>query len=136
VRELRGVVDREPGFHLAHFFLGLSYGYLGQVSEAEAELQAARLGPEVLQSHIAWVRLKNGNGQMVERILKNDLGGDGPLFLAAEAGRRDLAFQMLEDALERRLPVIFSLRADPRFDPLRADARFSDLIRRTEPESR
>jgi hypothetical protein len=44
----------------------------------------------------------------------------------------DKAFELLELAVERRLPVILSLRADPRFDTLRKDPRFPSLLKRTE----
>jgi tetratricopeptide (TPR) repeat protein len=134
VRELHGVIDREPGFHLAHYFLGLSYGYLGRISEAEAELQAAGLSREELRFHVAWVRARNGRKNMAENVLENGARGTGALFLAAQLGQFDRAFEILDDALERGLPLILSLRAEPRFDALRADARFSKLLARTEPE--
>jgi hypothetical protein len=69
---------------------------------------------------------------MAETLLTS--GGEEPeaVFVAALSGRLDQAFELLDKALEQRWPIILALRAEPRFDPLRADARFSDLLRRTE----
>jgi len=57
--------------------------------------------------------------------------GPGLVFAAAQTGRIDAAFTMLEESFERRSPVILSLRIDPRFDPLRSDPRFATLLART-----
>jgi hypothetical protein len=45
-------------------------------------------------------------------------------------GERDRAFEWLERAYEDRYPWLGWLNAEPRFDPLRNDARFTDLARR------
>ena len=45
-------------------------------------------------------------------------------------GERELAIQWLELALRDRGPDMGMLRADPRWDPLRSDPRFQDVLYR------
>ena len=48
----------------------------------------------------------------------------------AQLGEKDLAFEWLDKAIENRhYPVMF-LRVTPDIDPLRADPRFANLLRR------
>jgi hypothetical protein len=47
-----------------------------------------------------------------------------------ELGNRDQAFAYLEKVFDKRGFVIFTLNVEPRFDLLRSDARFEDLVRR------
>jgi Flp pilus assembly protein TadD len=46
-------------------------------------------------------------------------------------GRRDEAIQLLEDARQSRDARMILLKVDPKWDELRYDARFIDLMRRT-----
>jgi tetratricopeptide (TPR) repeat protein len=127
VRELQEVIDRDPGFGLAHFYLGLCYGYLGRPKEAEAEMHLARLGPGALADNIAWIRARNGDPGLAAKLV--DEGGD-ILFAATESGRLEKAFEILQKGLDHRSAIVLGLRAEPRFDPIRPDPRFSDLLRR------
>jgi tetratricopeptide (TPR) repeat protein len=45
-------------------------------------------------------------------------------------GENDRALELLELAFQERSPAMGKLKVDPRFDPLRHDARFIDLLRR------
>ncbi len=45
-------------------------------------------------------------------------------------GEKDKAFAWLEKAFENRAFGLADLKVDPRFDPLRGDPRFDDLLRR------
>jgi serine/threonine-protein kinase len=45
-------------------------------------------------------------------------------------GENDRALEMLELAFQERSMAMGKLKVDPRFDPLRQDARFTDLLRR------
>ena len=60
-------------------------------------------------------------------------GGVSPLSVAsyyALVGDADHAVRLLERALAAREPFILHIRADPSYDPIRADPRFVALIRR------
>jgi len=51
-------------------------------------------------------------------------------FVHVALGQPDLAFAWFEKALAERACGLVLLRVDPRADPLRADPRFADLLRR------
>ncbi len=48
----------------------------------------------------------------------------------AQLGEKDRAFEQLEKAFEQN-ETVSSLKEDPRWDPLRDDPRFPDMVRRT-----
>jgi len=45
-------------------------------------------------------------------------------------GQKDEAFRFLEAGYQERAALMVLLKTDPRFDPLRSDQRFQDLLRR------
>lgn len=45
-------------------------------------------------------------------------------------GEKDQAFQALDAAFQEHSTLLTYLRMDPRFDPLRSDPRFQELLRR------
>lgn len=56
-----------------------------------------------------------------------------PLFVAAihaSLGERDAAFEWIERAFSARTPTLSHIKADPRFEALRPDPRFTDLLQR------
>jgi len=56
-----------------------------------------------------------------------------PYFLAeiyTALGERDHAFQELEKAYDQRSSWLVWLKVEPKFDSLRSDPRFKDLLRR------
>ncbi|HUE84083.1 MAG TPA: tetratricopeptide repeat protein [Pyrinomonadaceae bacterium] len=50
--------------------------------------------------------------------------------LNADIGEKDKAFQWLDRAYDERSEFLVGVKADPRFDYLRSDARFTDLMQR------
>ena len=50
--------------------------------------------------------------------------------LSAPIGETEEAMTWLERAYEERDPLLINAKTDPRFDPLRSDPRFQDLLRR------
>jgi len=50
--------------------------------------------------------------------------------IRAGLGEPDKAFQQLEEAYQERSDWLTYLNIEPKLDPLRADPRFKDLVRR------
>jgi hypothetical protein len=68
-----------------------------------------------------------------QRIAKGPLAARALNHLAAfyaELGDKERAFALLERAYQERDPWLPMDLAAPRFDPLRSDPRFQDLLRR------
>jgi len=79
-------------------------------------------------------RLQDESQSWIE-LNKNaiDDGNVPPIDLAllySDRGRKDEAFPWLVKAYERRSHYMVFLAADPEWDPLRSDRRFTDLLRR------
>ena len=130
-QQLRTVIDGEPGFLLAHQYLGLCHAYTGNVEQAESEMRASGLTGIAFLRQSAWIRAINGDRRLADKLMRGQPHGPGLVFVAAQTGHIDAAFAMLEESFERNLPVILSLRIDPRFDALRSDPRFAVLLGRT-----
>ena len=59
-----------------------------------------------------------------------------PLSIAALhtlLGEKDEAFRWLDKAVEDRSPFLIALSADPQWDSIRSDPRFSEVVRRVRP---
>jgi hypothetical protein len=50
--------------------------------------------------------------------------------LCATVGQKDEAFEQLNKAYEARSDALIWIKVDPRYDNLRSDPRFSDLLKR------
>jgi serine/threonine protein kinase/Tfp pilus assembly protein PilF len=51
-------------------------------------------------------------------------------FLHASLGEKDKAFALMESAYQKRFYALWYLKVDPRYDKLRDDPRFADLLKR------
>lgn len=137
----REAMDFDPGFHVARFNLGRAYGQQGRhreaIAEFEAAVQAAGQDPAV-STALGYAYAAAGEIEKAEAIVARleklwweERGAPYPIAtIYAGMGRHDAAFQWLERAFEERDRMMGMLRVHPRLDPLRADARFDDLVRR------
>jgi hypothetical protein len=48
----------------------------------------------------------------------------------ARMGERDSALALLQEAFRKREPALYAIAAEPLFDPLRSDRRFTDILRK------
>jgi DNA-binding winged helix-turn-helix (wHTH) protein/tetratricopeptide (TPR) repeat protein len=137
-RQFRSVLDRERNYTLAHYYLGLTNGFLGRFEEALAHLDRSELHPGVLRTDRAWLSLLQGDRapaeavyqDLIEGVKRRDMAESAPILAAVMLGRMDEAFAAVEAALRDRAPEVFTLRCDPRLAPLRQDPRFRDVERR------
>jgi len=135
----------EPNYVEAHRWLGRAYECKGMYPQALAEIQkAVDLSRESGQSErylpsLAYIYARSGQTRKAQELL-NTLNRTSehtvrwPIDVAevyVVLGDRQMAFEWLEKAYaqhEDSLPAI--LKVSPRFDPVRSDPRFQELMHR------
>jgi serine/threonine protein kinase/TolB-like protein/Tfp pilus assembly protein PilF len=141
VDEYRRALELDPGFTSLHTALGTAYMMQGRHTDALAELEAAG-DPDDSPRKLAVLALAHAtSGQRdvatreLEALVAAADRGEfvSPVSVArvyAALGRSDGAFEWLERAYQARSDTLVWLRVDPRFDPIRSDPRFDDLVGR------
>lgn len=136
--ECRKVLDREPGFALAHYYLALSLGFLGQIEEAHRTLDRSGLMPGVVEVDHSWLRALQGDRRPAAAILEQrrqliqqgKIGGSAKLLLATILDRKDEAFEAIEAGMKERAPELLVLKVEPRLAALRDDPRYPEMLQR------
>jgi len=141
IRQCRKTIDMYPDYLIAHRRLGMSYGEKGMFEEAEAEFKKALAISEddsETMSAMAYAYAADGRIDDASKILErlNEIAKGtyvSPYSLARVhigLGQIDEAFECLEKTYQERHGILTYLKVEPIFDRLRADSRFSDLLRR------
>jgi DNA-binding winged helix-turn-helix (wHTH) protein/Tfp pilus assembly protein PilF len=146
-RDFQGAVEQswktlamEPRFAPAQNTLGLAYQQLGMMEEAIVELENARTcsgnHPSALAAFVHALAIagrKNEAGESLEQLKRvSSTRHVSPYWLSiayTALEEWDDAFESLSKAREERDAWLVWLNVEPRFDPLRNDARFTDLLR-------
>jgi len=137
---LREQVEMFPESAGPRLLLGDVYRQQGRYAEAVAEYRLAdglRGGDELeAKARLALVHAVAGDRAEALRLLEV-LRRDPPrrMFsdlaaIHAALGDEEQAFHSLEESFRRRHPSLRELKVDPRFDSLRDDARFAEMVRR------
>jgi eukaryotic-like serine/threonine-protein kinase len=141
VEQLRKTLEMDPNFIQTHHRLGLVYEQEGKYDEAIAEfrqvlnLSAGKpLGIAAL-AHAYALAGKRGEAQkelaeLLEMSKQRYVSPASIAIIYAALGNKDQAFAWAEKAVEGRDLTLVRLKVDPRFDSLRSDPRFADLVRR------
>ena len=139
VAEARRAVAAHPDFAFAHAWLGMALVMKGQVSDALPILKRARdLDNNVTTTHmLAIAQAAAGNRAEATRLAEALAAADnrytcayevGSVFLAL--GDTDKAFQWVRRGFDERCDCMVWLRSEPWMDPMRIDARYTDLVKR------
>jgi TolB-like protein/DNA-binding winged helix-turn-helix (wHTH) protein/Flp pilus assembly protein TadD len=137
----RHVMDMQRLFTPAWRVLGASLIQMGRAAEGVAELEAAAAIASTDPVLLAWLAHAKAIGGecgvaktillALERMRHERFVPAYHLALAhVGLGDADEAFRQLDVACEERDPALINLNRDPRFDPIRSDARFSVLLDR------
>jgi tetratricopeptide (TPR) repeat protein len=138
--QCRKTLDLEESFAFARYRLGMVYEQQGSYREALAELRQAAAHsnqhPTVLAG-LAHALAVSGDRKGAQQVLSRLMVLSGrlrvtPYELAVVyvgLGEKEQSFRWLDRAIDVA-NYINMLKVDPRLDPLRADPRFQNLVRR------
>jgi TolB-like protein/tetratricopeptide (TPR) repeat protein len=142
IEQLRQTLVMEPDFAAAHYFLAWAYEQKGIYEETVAHLQRALTvspgSPDTVGAlgHAHGVFKRKEQARMALEELhklseRRFVSAYDFAIIYVGLGETDQAFQWLERACEERsFSMLMSLKAEPRLDWLRSDARFQNLVRR------
>lgn len=141
IQQLRSTLQSDPKFPLAHLWLGRAYQQKGMFDEAIAEYRqtdAAWPGWVVTLAAIGNMQGIAGKKSDARDMLTtlNTLSQReyvtpyGIALVYSSLGEKDQAFTWLDKAVQDRAHWLVWLRLDPRWDAIRPDPRFKDLVRR------
>lgn len=118
--------------------LGWAYVYKGLYEEGLEEIKRSYGENPDLSPEVAYVYAVSGNQAKARQILKRllNLSKQTPIqphhfaLIYAGLGMQEEALLWLEQAYQQHSRMMVWLKVDPRFDRLRSDPRFQDLMRR------
>ncbi|MFI5197477.1 MAG: protein kinase [Thermoanaerobaculia bacterium] len=138
--ELRKALEMNPQFPLAHLFLGRVYQAKRLYEQAIAEYQATGPLKEWVPTvaGIGYVYGIQGKRREALQVLSSLEARSKKEYVTAYAvalvhaalGDKDRAFAWLDKGVEERTHWLVWLKQDPRWEPIRSDPRFAEVVRR------
>ena len=131
----------EPNYGLTHWYLGMAYEQKANYQQALLELQKAKdlLRENVgVEADIGYAYAVSGSKLKAQKVIDEFEELSGQRYVSSYhnaliytgLGEKDRAFESLEKAYEERSDLLVYLNVEPRLDSLRADPRFTGLLRR------
>jgi TolB-like protein/Tfp pilus assembly protein PilF len=137
---LQSVIDLDPNFWLAHLFIARNFLSKGMHEQALASAIKAKeitRGNAEATGTVGYILAKMGHtGEAKEMLADLEARKDKPFlsYSAAQVhlglGDKQKAFEVLERAFEQREPLMVFLKVEPKWNELRSEPRFIDLIKR------
>jgi tetratricopeptide (TPR) repeat protein len=141
LRSVRLALEMNPKYAPGYFWLGRIYTSEGRYADAETALQ--NIGPlrtwTPAMAAQGYLDAKSGRTQAAKDVLAefNQLQRQGRYasgyaiaVIYAGLGDREQVFSYLDKAYQERSHWLVWLKRDPRWDDVRSDARFRDLVRK------
>jgi tetratricopeptide (TPR) repeat protein len=138
--QLRRVLELDPDFVSARNWLSDTLLEKGLYPEAEAELEKTKSSKEerIYVRQTAYLYARMGRRAEAEKALAHslqlsrgkDVSSGAVALVYAALGEKDKAFYWLEKSYTLKSSFMTTLKFWSVFDPLRADPRFVDLVRR------
>ena len=141
ISHLRSVLQTSPKFPLAHLWLGRTYEQKGMYPEAIAEFEQAGTAlkdwPVIIaaagHAYGRWGHKSDATAalrRMNELTREEYVTPYGIALIFAGMNDKENAIQWLQNAYEDRSHWLVWLNLDPRFDNVRSDPRFQELLQR------
>ncbi len=140
IQTARGVIEIDPQYAAVHLRLGALYYLAGKSEEAIKEVERVASDPDAGPISLAdqgYIYAATGRRADAVKVLEalQALSRDRYVdyvrlaLIHTGLGEKDQALGLLEKALERRDVGMLVIKPDPRFDPLRGEARFKAILR-------
>ena len=140
IEQCNRTVGLDPAFYGAYWAKGLALGALSRhaesVSALEKGLALAPDSPRLLgaigHAYGIWGRKDDAAsvlGRLGDLAAKRYVSPFDFALVYAGLSDRDACFEWLRSAYESRSYELVSMKVDPRFDDIRADSRYTDLLR-------
>jgi len=141
IEECKKVLEMEPNFGGALNILGMVYRERGMYEDAIQAFQKARTfdeGNTWVTAELGHAYAVSGNKSEAQKVLdeleqlskRSYVPPDNIALVYLGLGERNLTFEYLEKAYEDRSVGLPWLKADPIFDNLRSDPRFTALLKK------
>jgi tetratricopeptide (TPR) repeat protein len=139
IEQLQKTLEMDPNFFHARFHLGQVYVQKGMYAEAIAELnKAVELSKDHALAALGYAYATAGQRGEARRVLaelqelskRRYVSTVDVAVIHAGLGEKDQAFAWLEKAYQERAGKLVFVGIEPKFDSLRSDPRFHDLLRR------
>jgi tetratricopeptide (TPR) repeat protein len=136
----RKTLELDPNFVYTSWVIAQSYEQTERYQESIAELKRARTidanWPYII-AELGYAYAASGERSEAERILqqlkeraaREYIDAILIAYIYVGLGQKDQAFAWLEKAYQERSGLMPFLKGEPKWDPLRGDARFADLLR-------
>jgi serine/threonine protein kinase/Tfp pilus assembly protein PilF len=133
-------IELQPDFFLAHSNLAMIYVQMGKLPEAVTEAQkGSQLSESPLAKGVLGYAYAAAGNELEARKVAEELVANiktrfvcpfeiGTTYL--RLGQKYEAFLWFEKAYEERSICIFTMKFDPRLDPIRSDPRYDSIVRR------
>lgn len=141
IAQFHRALEMDPQFAVAHGLLALTLSLQGKHEEAIAQIQQIEK-IETNPMHLGWlgyIYARAGRKVEAENALKQfdllaqriDVSPLWPTLLYLGLEQKDAAFAELEKVFQQHsMGGAIPLKVNPQFDPLRADPRYAELLRR------
>ena len=141
IEQSRRTLELNPQFALGYFDIGVAYGQIGKFEEAAAAFRKASelSGNEISRiSTEATTHAMMGDREKAIELYEKLTALSKTQYVSPIAlailpmllGDLDEALELLEHALVNKANALVYLNVEPFFDPLRADPRFAELIKK------
>ena len=140
ISQLQKVVDMEPRFNLPYWTLGMAWAAKGNLAKAVDSLETARRlapgpKPDLILAYCYAAFREKGGGSRASRRNHSQLQPAFLLRIRAQAyvqsalHESEAAISSLKISLAEREPLLIEVGADPRYDWIRDNPEFSNILR-------